>query len=390
MSMSPPERVVVVGAGLAGGRTCAALRAAGFSGTIVLVGVEKHLPYDRPPLSKAVLSAGVDPDLGIDLEALGVEPRLGVRAVGVDLQARLLETDGGTESYDVLVLATGAEPVRLPGSGDQVTLRTLDDARELRSRMVPGARVVIIGAGWIGAEVATAALAAKCHVTCLEGAATPLAGPLGEEVGARFMPWWQDVDLRLKVRVDRVEQHAVVLVDGEAVPADVVVTGIGVRADVAWLEKAGLVVGAGGVAVDADRRTSDPHVYALGDIAARWSDRLRQRVHSGHWDEAANGPAAVTSAIMGTPRSLDEVPYFWSDQFGHKIQYVGQHSSSDRVVLRHHADAEKWGAAWLDDDSRITAHLSVDFPKGMVRARAAISAGRVVDPDRCRDLAEAI
>ena len=383
-----PARVVVVGAGLAGGRTCTALRSAGFDGEIILVGTERHEPYDRPPLSKAVLTSGIDPTLGLCLTDVGVELRLGVSATDLDLAARTIGTDDGVLRYDVLVLATGAAPIRLPGSGPQLTLRTLDDARRLRAGLLPGARVVLIGAGWIGAEVATAALAAGCEVTCLEGAAAPLAGPLGEQVGSLFLPWWSDVDLRLGVRVDRIDPDAVILDEGERIPADLVVTGVGVRPQTDWLEKAGLLVDAGGVAVDAERRTSDPHVYAVGDLAARWSDRIDGRVHSGHWDEAANGPAVVAASIMGTSRSVDEVPYFWSDQFGRKIQYVGQHRRTDRVVIRRKADSDRWGAAWLDGDGRITAHLSVSFPKSMVQARAAIAQGRVVDADRCRDLAE--
>ena len=381
------QRVVVVGGGIAGGRTCAALRSAGFTGDLVLVGAEQHPPYDRPPLSKSVLTDGADPDLGIDLDALNVQARLGVRATSVNLASKVLETDAGDEPYDVFVVATGSEPILLPGSGEQLTLRTLEDSHRLRERLVPGARVVIVGAGWIGAEVSTAAVRAGCQVTCLEGASAPLAGPLGDEVGSRFLPWWGEVDLRLGVRVDRIDDGAVVLDSGERVPADVVLTGVGVRAKTDWLEKAGLVVEAGGIAVDADRRTSDPAVFAVGDIAARWSDRFGERIHSGHWDEASTGPALVAAAIMGTPRGTDEVPYFWSDQFGRKIQYVGQHSHRDRVVLREHSDPNKWGAAWVDEEGRITAHLSVAFPRAMLQARAAIADRRKITDEDLHDLA---
>lgn len=382
--------MVVVGAGLGGGRTCAALRAAGFEGELTLVGAEQHAPYDRPPLTKGVLTQASDPDLGLDLAELRVDFLPGVRATGLDLAQRTLATDAGEQPHDALVLATGASPIRLPGDGPQVTIRTLDDAVALRDRLRPGSRLAIIGAGWIGAEIATAAVGLGAHVTCLEGADAPLAGPLGSEVGRLLLPWWHDVDLRLGVQVASVERDGVRLVGGELVPADTVLTAIGVRPEVGWLAHSGLEMAAGGVAVDSDRRTSDPHVYAIGDAAARWSDSLAARVHSGHWDEAVNGAIAVAATIVGKPQGLDEVPYFWSDQFGRKIQYVGQHRPSDTLVMRTHDDPAKWGAAWLDDHGRLTAHVSVGFPRAMVGARMAIQERRPIDPERCRDLAAAL
>src|SRR5690606_24738223 len=134
-------------------------------------------------------------------------------------------------------------------------------------------------------------------------------------------------------------------------------------------------------------RTSDPRVFAVGDVAARWSPRLGERVHSGHWDEAVNGAAAVAHAVLGKATSDDRVPYFWSDQFGRKVQYVGQHRPTDRVVFREHDDPEKWGVAWLDEDDRLTAHLNVGFPKAMVRARAAVASGKAVDASTLTQLA---
>jgi len=377
--LAPDDTVVVVGAGLAGGRTCVALRQAGHAGGIVLVGAEEHRPYDRPPLSKAVLTdPDEDPDLGLDLD--GVDLRLGVRATGLDLGGRTLGTDSGDVRYDALVLATGAEPVVLPGDGPQVTLRTKEDAVRVRAALVPGARIVLVGAGWIGAEVATAALAAGCDVVALEAGPAPLAGPLGPDVAARFLPWWAGVDLRTGVLVERVESGGVRLGDGSLVPADLVVSGVGVRPAVGWLQDSGLELTAGGVAVDGDGRTSDPHVFAVGDVASRHSPRLGERVHSGHWDEAVNGATAVANAVLGRPQGTDRVPYFWSDQFGRKVQYVGQHGALDTAVLREHDDPEKWGVAWLAEDGRLTAHLNVGFPRAMVRARAALEAGKVVDP----------
>lgn len=381
-----PDRVVVVGAGLAGGRTCTALRAAGFAGDVILVGREDHLPYDRPPLSKAVLTQGADPDLGLDLVGQGVKLQLGVAATGIDLAANVLTTETGPISYDALVLATGLQPVRLPGNGPQMTLRTIEDARNLRACLVPGARLAVIGAGWIGAEVATAALELGCSVTCLDSAPAPLAGPLGGRVGSMFLPWWEGVNLRLGAQIREVGVQGPVLADGELIATDVVLTAVGARAETAWLESAGLEVTGAGVAVGADHRTSDPKVYAVGDIACRWSDRLGRRVNNGHWDEAVSGPAAVAASIMGLPPAPEDVPYFWSDQFGRKIQYVGQHAEADSVLVRQHEDPDKWAVAWLDAMGRLTAHLSVGFPRSLVQARAAIADGRLIDPVRCRDL----
>ncbi|MGC9667608.1 NAD(P)/FAD-dependent oxidoreductase [Planosporangium sp. 12N6] len=384
-----PRTVVVVGAGMAGGRTCAALRAAGFTGEIVLVGAESRPPYDRPPLTKAALREEIDTTFDLDFPALNVKVRLGERAVGLDRTNRTLTTDAGTVVYDVLVVATGADPVRLPGTGRQVCFRGPDDAAELRAALVPGAAVVLIGAGWIGAEVATAALAKGCSVVCLESAEAPLASQLGASVGRRFLPWWREVDLRLGVQVVEVADGAVRLADASTVAADVVVTGVGARPALGWLADSGLEID-GGIAVDADRRTSDPNVYAVGDVAARWSARYGARVHSGHWDEAANGPAAVAAAIMGAPKAADDVPYFWSDQFGRKVQYVGQHRAADRVILREDEDPEKWAVAWVAPDGRLTAHLSVGFPRSMVQARAAIQDGRTIDAEAIRSLRTAL
>jgi NADPH-dependent 2,4-dienoyl-CoA reductase/sulfur reductase-like enzyme len=377
--MRDERRVLVVGAGLAGGRTCVALRAAGFSGSITLVGAEPHTPYDRPPLSKAVLATGEDTTLDYDFEALEVTLRLGERAQALDRTQQVVRTDMAEHPYDVLVLATGAEPVRLPGDGRQICLRTREDAAEVHAALVPGARVVLVGAGWIGAEVATAALAHGCSVACLEYAPVPLAAQLGPDVAPRLVPWWEGVDLRTGVRVAEMTAAGVRLGDDTVVPADLVVTGLGVRPATGWLATSGLELD-GGVAVDSDRRTSDPNVYAVGDVAARWSPRYAARVTGGHWDEAVNGPGAAAAAIVGAPKGVDDIPYFWSDQFGRKIQYVGQHAPSDRAVFRQHAtDPAKWGVAWLSSDDRLTAHLSVGFPKAVVRARAAIEDRRQVD-----------
>ncbi|GAA4259752.1 NAD(P)/FAD-dependent oxidoreductase [Dietzia aurantiaca] len=380
-----PGRVVVVGAGLAGGRTCVALREAGFAGPIVLLGDEPHPPYDRPPLTKATLTDGADPDLGLDLEMVDFRP--GTRVTSLDPDGRVLETDRGPIGYDTLVLATGMQPVTLPGTGEQRTLRTREDAEALRAELRPGARLVIIGAGWIGAEVATAAIAAGCVVTCVDEASGPLGRVLGDEVAARMTGMWAGIDLRTGVRVREIAPEGVVLSDGSVVEADVVLTAVGVRADLDWLREAGLETAGGALAVDADQRTSLPGVYAVGDVAARWSDRIGDRAHTGHWDSAASGARSAAAAILGRPAGSDEVPYFWSDQFGVKIQYVGQHHPGDRLVIREHPEKpDKWGCAWLDSEDRLTGHLSVGLPRAMVQARAALLRNEPVQVSGLSDL----
>lgn len=381
--------VVVVGAGMAGARTCSALRAEGHDGEIVLVGQEQHLPYDRPPLSKAALAAEAnstfDTTFDIDYSRLQVKLRLGETATAVDARTRALTTDRGRLTYDALVVATGAAPVRLPGDGEQNLLRTREDAAALRAGLVPGGRVVVVGAGWIGAEVATAAVARGCRVRVLEAAAAPLAGVLGEEVGRRMLPWWRDVDLRTGVRVAEVRDRAVLLTDGTEVSGDLVVVGVGVHPVVGWLAGSGLTIDRA-VAVDAGRRSSDSAIYAVGDAAARWSDRYRTRIPAGHWDEAVTGPLAAARSIVGSGPITDDVPYFWSDQFGRKVQYVGHHAPGDRVVVREGGDPNRWAAAWLSPDGVLRAHLSVSAPRHMVHARRAVDEQRTYEPEYLRSL----
>ena len=380
------HRVVVVGGGIGGGRTCAALRSEGFTGQITLVSAEEHDPYDRPPLSKACLTDSADPGLGIDLDDLEVRVLRGARATELDRETRTVATTDGDLTYDTLVLATGSAPVRLPGDGEQLTLRTREDCEKLRAALQPGARIVIVGAGWIGAEVATAAREFGCSVICVEAGDGPHAGPFGTAVAQRLAAMWEGVDLRTRAGVAAIGDASVRLTDGTLLPTDAVVVGVGARADLDWLADAGLEVDRQGVCVDSDRRTSDPKIYAVGDIASRWSNRLSQRIHTGHWDEATTGAAVVAGSIMQSRKGDDDIPYFWSDQFGCKIQYVGQHRQDDRLVVREHPTTDRWGAVWVDSSNRVTAHLSVGFPRAMVQARTAIAEGREVDTEALTDL----
>lgn len=365
--------VVVVGGGLAAVRLVAVLRRKKFTGPITVVSAESRPPYDRPSLSKQVLSgARDDAPLPFDPEKLGTRLRLGTRATGLDTGTRTLHTDDGTVTFDALAIATGAAPVTLPGSGRQYTLRTLDDALALREKLVEGARVVIVGASWIGAEVATVARAAGCRISCVEYGAEPFAGAIGSEVGARTRAWWDGIDLRTGTAVTCVEPEGVHLADGDLLPADVVVTGVGVRPDLSWLDGSGIRTDRG-VLVDARLRTNVPGVVALGDVAQRWSRHTASHRLVGHWDEANMVATAAAASLLDWDDGPehDPVPYFWSDLFGRKLQYVGAHAHDDELTIRDGHDGALERALW-SRDGRVTAWLGVDATHDVVKARTAV------------------
>jgi 3-phenylpropionate/trans-cinnamate dioxygenase ferredoxin reductase component len=384
------ERVVVVGAGLAGLHAVTALRGQGYAGELVLLGAEPHPPYDRPPLSKAVLLGDADDTtLPFDPTALKVDLRLGTAATG--LREGVLDTDAGDLAYDGLLIATGAEPVRLPGDG-AIYLRSSDDAFALRSRLQPGESVVVVGAGWIGAEVATAAARHGCRVTVLEQAATPVAHALPAEVGRHFAPWYAaaGVDLLCGQRVAAVHPDGVGLADGSHVFGSVVVVGVGVRPAVGWLDGSGLELDHG-VAVGPDLRTSWPGVVAAGDVAARWSPRYAERIRSEHWDDALRAPAVAVATLLGRPETYDPVPYVWSEQFGRLVQYAGRPAPTDRLVWR--GDPERdasWSAFWLSGDDRIAALVAVGRPRDLVQGRRLAGKDARVDAELLTDPAVSV
>jgi 3-phenylpropionate/trans-cinnamate dioxygenase ferredoxin reductase component len=378
LGSSVVDRVLVVGAGLAGLQTAVALRGQWYAGALTLVGAEPVPPYDRPPLSKALMAGEVDDTtLDADWDGLGVTRLLGRRATGLPAQG-VLATDAGELAYDGVVVATGASPVRLPGADTALTLRTREDALALRARLRPGARLVIVGAGWIGAEVATAAVRAGVRVTVVEAMPAPLASALPAWCGERMLPWWSDVDLRLGAAVDAVEPDAVHLRDGERVAADTVLVAVGARPETAWLEGSGLELTArGAVAVDGGLRTSRPGVLAVGDCAAWDSERYATRMHVEHWDNALRAPATAAANLLGGDERYDPVPYFWSEQWGRMVQYAGHHPAGERVVRRD-GDDGRWAAFWLAGD-RLVAALTVDRPRDLVQARHLMESARPVD-----------
>ncbi|MEU1122703.1 FAD-dependent oxidoreductase [Streptomyces sp. NPDC005899] len=387
-----PRGVVVVGAGMAGVQTAVALREQGFTGPVTLIGAEPHQPYDRPPLSKAVLlGKAEDSAFDVDFEALRITLRLGLDVTGLRGEAHELDTQDGPVPYDVLVLATGAEPVGLPGS-DGVPgvhlLRTLDDAARLRPVLERQHDVVVVGAGWIGAEFTTAARAADCRVTVVEAAERPLAGTLPAEVAAPMADWYaaSGAELLTGARVARVEPGAVHLTDGRTVPAGAVVVGIGARPATRWLAGSGIALGPdGSVTADSSLRTSLPDVYAVGDCASFPSARYGERLLVHHWDNALQGPRTAAAVIAdGRPRTYDPVPYFWSEQFGRFVQYAGHHAGADTLVWRGDPSGRDWTVCWLRHGV-LTALLAVSRPRDLAQGRRLVEAGARMDAELVAD-----
>ncbi|MFD4409919.1 NAD(P)/FAD-dependent oxidoreductase [Streptomyces sp. NPDC058246] len=386
------RRVVVVGAGMAGVQTAVALREQGFTGSVTLIGAEPHQPYDRPPLSKAVLLGKAEGSaFDVDFEALDIELQLGREATGVRPGDHELDTATGPVRYDVLVIATGAEPIQLPGAEGVPgvhLLRTLDDAERLRPVLAQQHDIVVVGAGWIGAEFATAAREAGCVVTVVEAADRPLAGALPAEVAAPMAAWYADsgATLRTHARVERVEPGAVVLDDGTRVPAGAVVVGIGARPATAWLAGSGIALGAEReIVADDHLRTSAPDVYAVGDCASFPSGRYEGRLLVHHWDNALQGPRTVAANIIGeAPAAYDPVPYFWSEQFGRFVQYVGHHATADTTLWRGDPAGAAWTVCWLREN-RLVALLAVGRPRDLAQGRRLIESGTPMNPELLAD-----
>ncbi|MEV0242089.1 FAD-dependent oxidoreductase [Streptomyces sp. NPDC050674] len=388
---SAPRRVVVAGAGMAGVQTAVALREQGFTGDVLLIGAEPHQPYDRPPLSKAVLLGKSEGSaFDVDFEALGIELRLGCEVLGLRPADHELDTEDGPVPYDVLVVATGAEPVRLPGTEGVPgvhLLRTLDDAERLRPVLARRHDIVVVGAGWIGAEFATAAREAGCAVTVVEAAERPLTGALPAEVAAPMSGWYADAGavLRTHARVERVEPGAVFLDDGSRLPAGAVVVGIGARPATAWLAGSGVELGAHAeIVADEHLRTSVPDVYAVGDCASFPSGRYGERLLIHHWDNALQGPRTVAVNIVGRasgepPAVYDPVPYFWSEQFGRFVQYAGHHAAADTTLWRGDPSGPAWTVCWLRGE-RLVALLAVGRPRDLAQGRRLIEAGTPMNP----------
>ena len=391
-----PDNVVIVGGGLAGAKTAEALREQGYAGPVVPLAAEDEPPYERPPLSKGYL-AGKDAfeKALVHPEAWyadhDVELRRGTEVTAIDRTAHeVVLADGGRIRYGVLVLATGAEPrsLPIPGADTALVLRTHADSDRIRATFGEGRRLVVVGAGWIGLEVAAAARAAGTDVVVLEAAEQPLLGVLGPEMGAVFAALHRDhgVDLRLGAKIAGISPSGVRLEDGEEIAADAVVLGVGVRPRTELAEAAGLEVD-NGVLVDASLRTSDPDIYAVGDIANHDHPVLGRRVRVEHWANALNQPATAAAALLGGDAAYDRLPYFFSDQYDLGMEYVGHATRDDtaRVVVRGDLDKREFVAFWLDAQDRILAAMNVNVWDVPDQVRPLITARTVVDPDRLAD-----
>ncbi|WP_308363320.1 MULTISPECIES: FAD-dependent oxidoreductase [unclassified Streptomyces] len=384
--------IVIVGAGMAGVQTAVALREQGFTGPVTLLGAEPHQPYDRPPLSKAVLLGKAEGSaFDVDFEGLGIELRLGTEVTGLRAAERELDTEAGPVPYEVLVLATGAEPLTLPGSEGVPgvhLLRTLDDAERLRPVLAAAPATVVVGAGWIGAEFATAAREAGCEVTVVEAADRVLAGALPAEVAAPMARWYAEAGAGLLtgVRVASVESGRILLADGRELAADAVVVGIGARPATGWLAGSGVQLGPdGSVTADAHLRTSLPGVYAVGDCASFPSARYAARLLVHHWDNALQGPRVVAANILGGGGEVyDPVPYFWSEQFGRFVQYAGHHGGADTLLWRGDPADPTWSVCWLRDGA-LVAVLAVGRPRDLAQGRKLIEAATPMDPSKVSD-----
>src|SRR5215472_12271384 len=374
--MTESGRVVVAGAGLAGFRTAEELRERGFAGPVTLIGAESRPPYDRPPLSKKFLAEpGLDPSLKADFAALDVDFRPDEAATGLGED---LVTSRGAYPFDHLVLATGSLPVALPGDGRQRFLLRPGQRRKTL-------RLAIVGAGWIGAELATAAVAHGSQVTVVEAGPAPLAAAIGAPVGAQTARWYAEagVDLRVATAVEAVRPGGLALAGGGQVEADEIVTAVGVRPATGWLDGSGVRL-ENGVAVDAGLRTSRPGVYAAGDCAAFESRRFGRRLRVEHWDVALKMPEVAAANILGGDEAYDPVPYFWSEQFGRMVQYVGYHGGAESLLWRGDPAEPTWSACWLAG-GRLIAMLTVDRPRDMLQARRLIAAAHPVDVSRLTD-----
>jgi 3-phenylpropionate/trans-cinnamate dioxygenase ferredoxin reductase subunit len=371
-----PRSVVIVGAGLAGSRCAETLRALGFPGRILLVGQESHPPYERPCLSKEFL-AGTKEELRLRAEEhwaeRDIELVLGRRVESLDLLRR---TAGEGLHWDAAVIATGARARRLPlavPAGVHV-LRTAADAIALREELGPGRRLAIVGAGFVGVEVASTAAGLGADVALVDVSGAPLERVLGPEVGALLAERYRarGVDLRLGTGLDSFVADrdgrvaAITLSDGASVPCDVALVAIGAV-------PAGelLAADSGGIPTDACGRTEIPGLYACGDVATAWRPSLGRRVRVEHWTSAAGQGAAVAHAIVGDERPYDDVPYFWSDQFGLRLQHVGHAERWDRVELE--GGQESFSARYLARDGRLLAGLLANRPREIAALRRELA-----------------
>lgn len=399
--MTGKPRFVIVGASLTGAKAAETLRHEGFDGDISLIGEEPFRPYERPPLSKAYLQGSTERENVFVHEAgfyadHAIDLRLLRRVETLDLASREIVLDTGERiGYDACLLSTGAAPRRLDVPGADLEgvfyLRDLADSDRLRAAIRAANRVAVIGAGWIGCEVAASARQLNAEVAMVEAAAVPLGRVLGDELGRFFaeVHTEHEVELHLGVGIDgfagseKVEE--VQLADGSRIACEVVVVGVGVVPRTELAEAAGLDVG-NGVLTDEHMATSAPDVYAAGDVANAWHPSFRRRIRLEHWSSALNqGPAAARN-MLGIPTPYVKVPYFFSDQYDVGMEYSGYATEWDQIVYRGDRASREFIAFWIHD-GRVAAGMNVnvwdvaDHIATLVAAQVPIDPARLADPD---------
>jgi 3-phenylpropionate/trans-cinnamate dioxygenase ferredoxin reductase subunit len=395
------DGLVIVGASLAGAKAAEGARAQGWEGPIRLVGAEPHLPYERPPLSKGVLLGAAAPasalvhDDGFEVTA-EIDVLLGAPAVRIDLTDRTVELAGGRRlRFAKLVLATGSSPRRLPIPGadlpEVLTLRSIDDSLALRERLLPGRRLAVIGASWIGTEVAACARQRGCEVVMLEPLSMPLERVLGAEVGRFFaeLHAGHGVELHLGSGAAAIEgvEHVVGvrLDDGRLIEADTVVVGVGVTPNVDLAREAGLTV-AGGVVVDAMLRSNHPDVYAAGDIAEAQHPALDRAIRVEHWANALNQGLTAGANAAGGSSAYERIPYFFSDQYETGMEYSGWPLEWDDVLFRGDPTDGEFVAFYLLD-GRVIGGANVNVWDVNEHVQSLIRSDATVDRDRLTDAA---
>ncbi len=395
--MGTDATYVIVGASLGGAKAAEALRAAGYDGRVVLLGAESELPYERPPLSKGYLQGKAEretiyvhprewyAEAGIDL-------RLGVTVTGIDPAAHeVVLADGSRIGYAKLLLTTGSSPRQLQVPGAELDgvlyLRSAGDSDRIKALLARAGRIAVIGAGWIGLEVTAAAREAGVAVTVLEAAELPLLRVLGSEVASVFAELHAEhgVDLRFGVQITEItgsDGHAdgVRLSDGSLIPVDAVIVGVGITPNTDLAAAAGLDVD-NGIRVDAQLRSSDPDIYAAGDVASAFHPLLGKYLRVEHWANALNQPQAAARAMAGEDVSYDRVPYFFSDQYDLGMEYSGyvEPDGYDEVVFRGDVDRREFVAFWLGNGGRVLAGMNVNVWDVNDAIQALVRAGRPVD-----------
>jgi 3-phenylpropionate/trans-cinnamate dioxygenase ferredoxin reductase subunit len=398
--MSTDRTFVVVGAGLAGAAAVQTLREEGFDGRLILIGDEAERPYERPPLSKEYLRGESDDKPYVHpAEFYGeaeVELWTSARVVGLETSTRelLLEEDR-RQGYDRLLLATGARPHRLDVPGSDLEgihyLRTLTDSEAIAERIERRERLVVVGSGWIGAEIAASAREKGCEVTMIEMASLPLERVLGAELGQIYLDIHRrhGVEFLPETTVERFagtgSVEGVLTRDGASIDTDFVVVGVGVAPRCDLAEAAGIRVD-NGILADASLETSAPGVFAAGDVANVHNPFYDRHIRVEHWANARSQGETAARAMLGQPVAYDENPYFFSDQYDVGMEYSGYATSWDEVVFRGDVEAREFVAFWLEDN-RVVAGMNVnvwdvhDQVRGLIRSRQPVERARLVDSD---------